>query len=84
MSVDGATHVRAVAEIPVQQVEAAAIVLASELEHSCPTRMDGEDGWRAIAERALQAADALNASPGGAAPTDASGRHAHHPATASR
>jgi hypothetical protein len=38
-------------------VEAVAEVLAAELEFSCPTALDGEDGWYAVAERTLAAVD---------------------------
>jgi hypothetical protein len=40
------------------RVEAAAQVLAADLKHTVPTSLDGEDGWRAVAERALAAAEA--------------------------
>jgi hypothetical protein len=39
------------------RVEAAARALAADLEHTVPTRLDGEGGWYAVAERALIAAD---------------------------
>jgi len=41
-------------------VDAAARALAADLEHTVPTTLHGEDGWRAVAERALAAADAAD------------------------
>jgi hypothetical protein len=42
------------------RIEIAARALAADLEHSVPTTLDGEDGWRAVAERALAAADSVS------------------------
>jgi hypothetical protein len=42
------------------RIEIAARALAADLEHPVPTKLDGEDGWRAVAERALAAADSVS------------------------
>jgi hypothetical protein len=42
---------------PKARIEAAARALAADLQHTVPTKLDGEDGCRAVAERALSAAD---------------------------
>jgi hypothetical protein len=42
-------------------IGAVAHALATDLEFSCPTKFEGEEGWYAIAERALAAASAMSA-----------------------
>jgi hypothetical protein len=37
---------------------AEARALAADLEYTVPTSLDGDDGWRAVAERDLATADA--------------------------
>jgi hypothetical protein len=44
-----------------QHVEAAALVLAKELEFSVPIELEGDHGWYAVAERILLAAAAASA-----------------------